>query len=160
MITLEDKIIMIINYFLKKIIKPDITINKIGDLTLADIKHFKSQGIKGVILDVDSTLRKYRKKIPKCNKEWIDILKEELNIIVVSNGFDKNIEYFFESKGIYYISLAHKPLRKSFEQACNKLSLKPEEMLVIGDDLFADIYGGNRNNMTTIRVKDVESDER
>ena len=41
------------------------------------------------------------------------------------------------------------------------MELNPEKVLVIGDQLLDDIYGGRRNNMKTALVKDVkESEER
>ena len=31
--------------------------------------------------------------------------------------------------------------------------------MIIGDDLFSDIYGGKRNNMKTVMVKSVAEDK-
>ena len=50
-------------------------------------------------------------------------------------------------------------MKKNFNKAFNRLGLKPEEMMIIGDDLFSDIYGGKRNNIRTIMVKEVEDVE-
>lgn len=154
-----DKIFECVNFVMSFRIKPDMTIQKVRDLTIEDIKALKAQGIKGVILDVDETLRKDMGNIPKCNQDWIDTLKKELKVIVVSNGVDDKIEKFFSAKGIDYIGFAHKPLKKNFNKAFNRLGLKPEEMMIIGDDLFSDIYGGKRNNIRTIMVKEVEDVE-
>lgn len=154
-----DKIFECVNFVMNFRIKPDMTIQKVRDLTIEDIKALKAQGIKGVILDVDETLRKDMGNIPKCNQDWIDTLKKELKVIVVSNGVDDKIEQYFLAKGIDYIGFAHKPLKKSFNKAFNRLGLKPEEMMIIGDDLFSDIYGGKRNNIRTIMVKEVEDVE-
>ena len=156
---IADKIFEGINYLLSFRIKPDMTIDKVGDLKLEDIRRLKAQGIKGVILDVDETLRCNMGNIPRCNQEWLDILKSELKVIIVSNGVDGKIEKYFDAKGIDYIGFAHKPLKRNFNKACLKLGLKPEEMMIIGDDLFSDIYGGKRNNMKTIKVKSVETRE-
>lgn len=154
-----DKIFEGVNFLISLKIKPDITIDKIGDLKIEDIRNLKRQGIKGVILDVDETMRKDMGNIPKCNQEWLDILKRELKVIVVSNGVDNKVQQFFDAKGIDYIGFAHKPLKKNFSKACQKLGLKPEEMMIIGDDLFSDIYGGKRNNMKTVMVKSVAEDK-
>ena len=43
-------------------------------------------------------------------------------------------------------------MKRYFIKACNELNLNPNEVLVIGDDIFSDIYGGNRCNMTTVKV--------
>ena len=155
-----DKIYEIVNYMLAKKIKPDIKLETVGALSKEDIKKLKDElGIQGVILDIDETVRKDMNKIPKCNEEWIDMLKDELKVIVVSNGIDKGIENFFRLKGIDYIGFAHKPLKKNFIKACEMLGIAPEKTLVIGDSLFSDIYGGKRNNMKTALVKKVDDEE-
>ena len=40
------------------------------------------------------------------------------------------------------------------------MNLPPDKVLVVGDRVFDDIYGGKRNNMKTALVKSVEEDER
>lgn len=154
-----DKIFEGVNFLISFKIKPDMTIDKVGDLKLEDIRRLKAQGVKGVILDVDETMRKNMGDIPRCNQEWLDTLKSELKVIVVSNGVDDKIQKFFDAKGIDYIGFAHKPFKRNFNKACQKLGLRPEEMMIIGDDLFSDIYGGRRNNMRTVMVKGVEDRE-
>ena len=167
--SLEDRIIdwffSKVNIAMSKVIKPDMKIDNVGCLNREEIKSLKEKyGIKGVILDIDETLRHDMGEIPDVNKEWIDMIKEELKVIIVSNGVDKKIERYFELLGIDYIGFAHKPLKKNFRKACEKLDLEPEEILVIGDDTFSDIYGGRRNNMKTVQVKSVvglkEKDDR
>lgn len=154
---MADKIYQMVNYLLAKRIKSDIKLDKVTSLTQADIKKLKEDlGIQGVILDVDETLRKNMKAIPECNKEWIEMLKKELKVIVVSNGIDRNVEDFFKLQGIDYIGFAHKPIKKNFLKACEKMELSPDRVLVIGDSVWCDILGGKRNNMKTALVKDVE----
>lgn len=154
-----DKIYEFVNYMLAKKIKPDIKLETVGALSKEDIRKLKDElGIQGVILDIDETVRKDMNKIPKCNEEWIDMLKDELKVIVVSNGIDIGIENFFRLKGIDYIGFAHKPLKKNFIKACEMLGIAPEKTLVIGDSLFSDIYGGKRNNMKTALVKKVDDE--
>lgn len=158
---MADKIIDLVNYSLSKIIKPDITINKVNELTEKEIDKLKQKyGIEGIILDVDETLRKDMKNIPKCNKEWIENLKNKLKVIVLTNGKDKNIEKYFSDKNIECISFAHKPLKKNFIKACEKMNISPDKVLVIGDSVISDIYGGKKNNMKTLLVKEVEDEER
>ena len=132
-----------------------------NELDLDSIDNLKQKyGIEGVILDVDKTLRKEMKDIPKCNKEWIESLEGKLKIIILSNGKDKKIEQYFKEKGIDYIGFAQKPLKKNFLKACEKMKLNPEKVMIIGDSLFADIYGGKKNNMMTALVKNVDDTER
>lgn len=163
--TLEDlvaeKLCDLVHYALSKIIKPDMTLNKVNELDIQAIEKMKQQyGIEAIILDVDDTLRKEMKDIPKCNKEWIEGLKGKIKIMIVSNGVDRDIEKYFKENGIDYIGFACKPLKKNFIKACEKMNVNPESVLMVGDSLFDDIYGGKRNNMKTALVKEVEDNER
>ena len=154
---MADKIYELVNYMLAKKIKPDMKLERVTSLTREDVRKIKENlGIEGVILDIDETVRKDMKAIPKCNQEWIEMLKNELKVIVVSNGIDKGIEDFFKLQGIDYIGFAHKPMKKNFIKACEKMAMHPEKVLVIGDSLFSDIWGGKRNNMKTALVKNVD----
>lgn len=158
---MADKIYALINYVLSKIIKPDIKINKVRELDEQMITELKQKyGIEGIILDVDETLRRDMNNIPKCNQEWIEKLKEQLKVIIVSNGQDRKIEEFLKERGIDYIGFAYKPLKKNFIKACEKMNIEPHKVLVVGDSLFCDIHGGNKNNMKTALVKEVEDEER
>ena len=163
--TLEDlvaeKLCDLVHYALSKIIKPDMTLNKVNELDIQAIEKMKQQyGIEAIILDVDDTLRKEMEDIPKCNKEWIEGLKGKIKIMIVSNGVDRDIEKYFKENGIDYIGFACKPLKKNFLKACEKMNVNPESVLMVGDSLFDDIYGGKRNNMKTALVKEVEDNER
>lgn len=156
-----DKIIDLAHYVLSKIVKPDITIDKVTELTEDEIERIKQKyGIEGIILDVDDTLRKEMKNIPKCNQDWIESLRGKFKIIVLSNGIDKKIEEYFRARGIDYIGFALKPLKKNFKKACETMNLPPNKVLVIGDNLLDDVYGGKRNEMKTALVREVEDEER
>ena len=88
-----DKILELLHLGLSIIVKPDITIDKVTELDENYIKEIKQKyGIEGIILDVDETLRKDMKAIPEINQQWIENLRSQLKIIVVSNGIDKKME--------------------------------------------------------------------
>ncbi len=158
---MADKLLDLAQYALSKFVKPDITLEKVNELDSNAVDKLKQEyGIEGIILDVDETLRKEMKDIPKCNKDWIESLRGKVKIIILSNGKDKKIEQYFQEKGIDYIGFAHKPLKKNFLKACEQMNISPNKVLVVGDSLFDDIYGGKKNNMKTALVKEVEDNER
>ena len=153
---ITDKICDLANLILQKKVHPDIKLSQVTQLTEDEIIKLKEESsIQGIILDVDETLRKNMQMIPKCNQEWIDIVKKHLKIIVVSNGSDTKVGQFFEERNIDYITMAFKPLKSGFKKACKKMEVNPENVLVVGDDLFDDIYGGKRMKMKTALVQDV-----
>ena len=109
---------------------------------------------------MDDTLRRDMNSIPQVNQEWIEKLRGQLKVIILSNGKDAKIEQFFKDRGIDYIGFAHKPLKRNFLRACQKMKVEPSKVLVVGDSVFDDIHGGNRNKMKTVLVKKVEEDQR
>ena len=155
-IIVENKIYSIIDQILMHHIKPNIKLNQVSDLNLELVKKLKSEyGIGGLILDIDDTLRKDIKPIPKCNQEWVKYMKQEFKVMIVSNGFDKKIKSFANENGIEYIGFCRKPRKKYFLNAANKMGLDPENILVIGDDIICDVYGGNKCGMITALVNNV-----
>ena len=151
--SLGDIIFEGVNRFLCRLIHADKEVESVTELTSSEIdKLIDYYGIKGVILDVDETLRFNMKQVPTENDKWLDMLKDKLKVVVLSNGVDKNIETYLKEKGIIYISFALKPLKKNFIKARELLSLPSSAIAVIGDDILSDIYGGKRNNMVTIKI--------
>ena len=156
---ITDKIFEIANLVLTRIIKPDIELKNVRELDIETIERLKKEyGIEAIILDVDETLRKNLNEIPKCNQEWIEEVKKHIKVIVVTNGLEAKAEQYFKEQDIEYIGLAFKPLKRGFIKACKSLNVKPENVLVVGDDLWDDIHGGQKNKMKTALVKDVEEE--
>ena len=76
----------------------------------------------------------------------------------ITGDYDDLKEIEHKEKGIDYIGFAHKPLKKNFLKACEKMNLSPDKIMTIGDSLFDDVYGGKKNNMKTVLVKDVDEE--
>ena len=159
---LADKLIDMIQFVISKLVKPDITVDSVCELNPDVIEKIKKKyGIEAIILDVDDTIRKENlREIPKHNREWIESIKGKIKIIILSNGVDKEIEEYFKKHGIDYIGFACKPLKRSFKKACKQIGTDPDKVLVVGNSLFDDVYGGKRNKMKTALVKDVKDEER
>lgn len=135
--------------------------DKVSDLDVQEIERIKQEyGIEAIILDVDKTLRADMQSIPKVNQDWLESLNGKVKMIILSNGVDKDIEQYFAERGIDYIGFACKPFKRNFVKACKKLNIKPENIMVVGDSLFGDIYGGKKNKIKTVLVRKVERSER
>jgi len=137
---------------------PEITVDKIQDLNLDLLTKKK---IKGLILDIDNTL------VPPTMKDadenvvrWIEKIKNAgFKICIVSNASKKRVIKFNERLKIYAIHRASKPGTKAFLKAVRLMDIKAEEAAVIGDQIFTDIFGGNRAGMHTILVKPIVNSE-
>lgn len=117
----------------------------------------KKNNIKGLILDVDNTLIDYYRNLVDGAEKWCEELKNEgIKCIILSNSNKRSkVEEVAEKLNIDYIMFARKPLKSGFKRALSKLELKPEEVAVVGDQLFTDVIGAKRMNMFSILVKQV-----
>ena len=157
---LAEKIGYLINVGLQKKIRPDFKISDVTVLTKGMTRVLKyNYGIEGIVLDVDETLKNFGSKIPECNREWLDAISNEFKIAVLSNGWNREIEEYCKERNIEYIGLGFKPVKGGFKKACQSMELEPSKVIMIGNDLFADIYGGKRSNLKTAQVSKIK-DER
>ncbi len=134
---------------------PDIYLDKIINV---DISTLIKKGIKAVVLDVDNTLTHHDSQIVTDEViSWLKNAKENgLQLTIVSNNNEKRIKPFADKIGLEYIASGCKPLTIGFTKACKKYSLKPEQIAVIGDQIYTDILGGNLKGMYTILVTPFE----
>ena len=117
----------------------------------------KKNNIKGLILDVDNTLIDYYRNLVDGAEKWCEELKNEgIKCIILSNSNKRSkVEEVAEKLNIDYITFAKKTLKSGFKRALSKLELKPDEVAVVGDQLFTDVIGAKRMNMFSILVKQV-----
>ena len=114
----------------------------------------KDKGIKGIITDLDNTLVEWDRPdaTPKLI-EWFKGMKEAgIQVTIVSNNNEMRVQSFADPLGIPFIFKARKPLGKAFRQALQIMSVKKAEVVVIGDQLLTDVFGGNRQKLHTILV--------
>ena len=62
--------------------------------------------------------------------------------------------------GVKYFYRASKPSVKGFKKVCESFpDISKKEILMIGDQLFTDVFGGNRYNINTLLVKRISKKE-
>jgi HAD superfamily phosphatase (TIGR01668 family) len=130
---------------------PDLHVNSIYDI---DLQALKTRGVRGIITDLDNTLIEWDR--PNATPELLDwfktLKKSGFEIIIVSNNNQIRVSSFAEPLGIPFIHAAKKPTRTPFLDALKKLQMDPQEIVVIGDQMFTDVLGGNRLGLYTILV--------
>lgn len=137
---------------------PDFVIDKTQDISLSFLSE---KGIKGLILDIDNTLvPNHVKEADEAVVKWIDRMKSSgIKVCIVSNASYRRVIKFNEKLKIHALHRANKPGTKKFLQAAGMMGLKPVEIGVVGDQIFTDIYGGNKANMSTILVTPIDKRE-
>lgn len=137
---------------------PDMMTNRVQDI---DLEYLKSRNIKGLILDIDNTLvASHIKEADRNVVEWIEKAKASgFKMCIVSNASKKRVIKFNERLKLYAIHRASKPGSKAFKKAARLMDLEIAQTAVVGDQIFTDVYGGNRINMFTILVKPIDKRE-
>ena len=121
------------------------------------IDYLRKNKIKALILDVDNTLIDYDKNLDEETIIWAEELKEKgIKLYILSNSNKKEkVQTVAEKLNIKYEYFGKKPLKSGFKKVQQKLQEKPENIGVVGDQIFTDILGGNRCKMFTILVEPI-----
>ncbi|ACL69344.1 YqeG family HAD IIIA-type phosphatase [Halothermothrix orenii] len=139
-------------------IQPDFYYKSIFDV---ELEKLKIEGIEGIICDIDNTIVPWSKReIVKEVVNWFDEIESYgFKICLVSNGTGSRVTYFSEKLGVPAVGRAVKPAKRAFYRAMDKLGMDPEQIAVIGDQLFTDVFGGNRMGFTTVLVNPMSDRE-
>jgi uncharacterized protein len=137
---------------------PSICVNKYDDI---NFKELKSKGFKGIIFDIDNTLVATHTKEPDLMLiNWLNNVKElGFKMCIVSNASRLRVALFNRKICLNSICRAGKPLKYSFIKAAKIMGVNPSEVVVVGDQIFCDISGGNRALMMTVLVKPIHKKE-
>ncbi|NJD03571.1 MAG: YqeG family HAD IIIA-type phosphatase [Ruminiclostridium sp.] len=137
---------------------PDVILDKVQDIS---IEKLDKNNIKGLILDIDNTLvPEHMKEADENAVKWIERIKGAgFKLCIVSNASKKRVIKFNERLQLYAIHRASKPGTTAFEKAGRLMDFKNENIAVVGDQIFTDIYGGNRVGMFTILVTPIHKKE-
>ncbi|MDY3740511.1 MAG: YqeG family HAD IIIA-type phosphatase [Selenomonadaceae bacterium] len=111
------------------------------------------KGYRGLIFDIDNTLVHHGDPAnEKIEKFFRDIHKLGFKTILLSNNDEERIEDFNKNIKTKYICDADKPNPYNYYKAVDMLEVDIKESVVIGDQLFTDIWGANRSGMASIFV--------
>ncbi len=122
-----------------------------------DLEKLKAEGIKGIIFDIDNTLVPYDVLEPHDEiVEFFGKLQDKgFKITLVSNNTKERVVKFNEKLKVIALHESQKPLGKNFKKALQLMACKKEEAVIVGDQIFTDVYGGNLVGIQTILVKPV-----
>lgn len=142
-----------VNFFIKEsLFYPDDYQKTVYDI---DFVHWKSKGIKVILIDLDNTLIPYDESAPN---DQIRNLFEKFRtmgfeVVILSNNHLDRVEHFAKELNSLFIHSARKPLKIGFLKALKLTSqVKPSEVLVIGDQFMTDVFGGKRMGFNVIVV--------
>ncbi|MGE5633287.1 MAG: YqeG family HAD IIIA-type phosphatase [Caulobacteraceae bacterium] len=143
---------------MKKRLKPDLYIKTVHEL---DTGILREKGITGIIIDIDNTLVSWDTKEPdeKVISLVCKLAGEGFKICILSNNTRRRVEEFNKCLKLPAIHKAVKPSKGAFRRAMRLLDTDNDSTAVIGDQLFTDVYGGNRLGLFTILVPPISDKE-
>ena len=121
-----------------------------------DVDWLVRQGIKCVLMDRDNTcVPRDTKVAPQAVLDWIDkVHAAGIRTCIVSNNFHSDqVEQSARELGSEVVHHAMKPFPFAVAHALRKMGVKPEEAVLIGDQVYTDIVAGNLAGLRTILVR-------
>jgi len=136
---------------LRRWLRPISTSNSIYDI---DLSALLARGMRGMILDLDNTIVPWgERQAPGELVRWIGTAQAMgLHLCIVSNNRGLRVNRLAEAMGLPCVPGALKPRRGAFRRALTLMGTTPESTVLVGDQLFTDIFGGNRLGLYTILV--------
>lgn len=122
---------------------------------------FDKYNIELVMLDMDNTLIDGYTKYNDELKKWVKGLKKKgIKLYILSNSYSKNtVREIAKKLGMQYYLGAKKPFTKGFSYILEKENVSKQNAIMIGDQIFTDVWGGNRFGIKTILVRPIGKKE-
>lgn len=132
-------------------LRPDEYVSSIYDI---DLDKLWQAGYRLVCSDLDNTLVAWNHPdVSSDLAQWFEHAKQRgFELCIISNNKGPRVKLFAERAGIAYIAAANKPKPDAFRQALTMFGKTADETVMIGDQLFTDIQGGNLAGLHTILV--------
>ena len=127
-----------------------------------DVEALWARGKRLLMLDVDNTLVQWH--TDECSPEvleWTRKAKETgFEICIISNtNQHERLAKIASSIGAATVRGTFKPSRSMFRLALKKFHRKPEDAIMVGDQLITDVLGANRSGIEAIWVRRLEGKE-
>ena len=139
-------------------LKPDYNLKNIYEI---DFNELKSQGIKCVMFDLDSTvmISKSASFLPE-TMVWFNTFINDFEVAIISNNpHKKYIDEVCKTAPCKVIGKAGKPDIKIAKAYLDSVGVSPSEAVMVGDRPLTDILVGKRLGCKTILVGSINSKE-
>lgn len=144
---------------LAKYLCPTLRIDRVSNI---DLNWLEAQNIKFILLDVDNTISYWLEEDIEVDiAHWIELLKQRnFKITLLSNSDSDRLKRISKRFSIPAISWSCKPFSFSFHKALSIMGAKDaSQAIVIGDQMFTDVLGGNKIGAKTIWTQSLSSRE-
>ena len=137
---------------------PTIYFDRIYDI---DFETLQKLGVNSLLLDVDNTLTIDKGTAPDPRTvEWIEQMRNlGVKMMIVSNGKSHRLKQFSKKLNLDCFAMAFKPLPFKLKKAVKLISNDKNSVLMIGDQIFTDILGGNTVGINTALLNPIETEK-
>lgn len=128
----------------------------VASLPLVSVEGLVRDGVRLVLLDRDNTcVPRDARVAPDAVTAWLDRAREAgLELCLVSNNFHtSHVSRTARELGVDFVDHAMKPLPLALRRAMRRAGARPEETVMIGDQVFTDVAAGNLAGVRTVLVR-------
>lgn len=143
---------------MKKIYKPKIYSKDIFNINYHNLLN---KNIDTLFFDIDNTIGDSKEKIPniKAIELFNQLKKDGFKIFIMSNALKTRATRYGKALNIKAYYFSAKPLKKQYKRIIKENNLVASNIAAIGDQLFTDIKGANKMNITSILVDPISQNE-
>ncbi|MDR1615886.1 MAG: YqeG family HAD IIIA-type phosphatase [Syntrophomonadaceae bacterium] len=133
----------------------------VKDLLSIPMEILPQNNIKGIILDLDNTVTEWNSNYirPQVAQWFAELKSRAVQLCILSNNGEERVVKVAEQLNVPYVHRARKPTSYGYLRALKIMGLQAENTLLIGDQIFTDIWGGNRLGLFTVLVKPLNGKE-
>ena len=140
---------------------PDLIVRRIEDI---DLEALSQRGIEALLLDLDNTICPWQEEtISEGCGAWLERAKQRFRLCLLSNSIrPRRLNRVAERLGIRAVGrwgIGRKPNRGGFLAALREVGAEPTRAAMIGDQVLADVLGGNRLGLYTVWVLPMQKRE-
>ena len=124
-----------------------------------DFSTLYAKGKRVILFDLDNTIATYNELEPTSKHiEFRNMLYNiGFKVYIVSNNKGSRIRKFTEKFIVDgFLLMANKPFPKKTKEYLEKLNIKKEEVIFVGDQILTDIVCANRVEIDSILVKTID----
>ena len=115
----------------------------------------REHGIRAVLVDLDNTLTAWNNPdgTPEMRSWLVEMKATNIKVIVVSNNNHDRVKRAVERFDVPFVSRAMKPFDMGIKKALAVLGEKPEDAVMVGDQLMTDIRAAKRAGVRSVLVQ-------
>ena len=125
-----------------------------------DYEALYAGGYRGILFDVDNTLVPHGAPATPESVRLFERLRDiGFKTCIISNNKEPRVTPFADAMGTIYVYKAAKPSKKGFIQGMAKMGTGVDDTLLVGDQIFTDIWGANRAGVYSILTRPIDPRE-